>query len=493
MWIQMLIATMALTVKPHEHDYYTISTIREPDNVVLEVGGIAVLGPDEILVSTRRGEVYRVRDLDASEPTWTLFAEGLQEPLGLLNHDGWIYTVQRGELSRMRDQDNDGRMDELQTVCDDWRISGNYHEYAFGPRLDGAGNFWITLNKPFGSEPFGRQLWRGWAVYVTPEGEMVPAVAGLRSPAGVQGSPEGEMFYTDNQGEWCGASKLAHLAEGEFHGHPWGIDSAHDPRSRVEHPGTIPDGLLMHEVVEEVPHFKLPAVWFPYGKMGKSPAGMVWDTTDGKFGPYQGQVFVGDQHDSSLLRVALEKVDGHWQGACFPFLKGLDSGVIRVAWMDDGSIITGSTNRGWASLGNRPYSLQRVAWNGKVPFDIQRMSLTKDGFQLRFTKPVDIETAADPSSYRMQSYTYKLHSPYGSPEVDRKTLKIRSAEVSQDRREVHLSVLPLREGYVHELIAEGVRSESEHSLLHPDAYYTLIRFRPSSDDEEVGPGEGLPE
>ena len=103
MWIQACIFSILCTADAQERDYYTISSIKEPENVVLEVGGIAVMGPDEVMISTRRGEVYLIRELNSSEPKWTLFAEGLQEPLGLLDHDGWIYTVQRGELSRMRE------------------------------------------------------------------------------------------------------------------------------------------------------------------------------------------------------------------------------------------------------------------------------------------------------------------------------------------------------------------------------------------------------
>ena len=39
----------------------------------------------------------------------------------------------------MRDSDGDGKADEFITVCDDWEISGNYHEYNFGPRMDKDG------------------------------------------------------------------------------------------------------------------------------------------------------------------------------------------------------------------------------------------------------------------------------------------------------------------------------------------------------------------
>jgi hypothetical protein len=113
----------------------------------------------------------------------------------LIELDGWIYTAQRGELTRMKDSNNDGRADIFETVCDDWEISGNYHEYNFGPRLDPEGYLWVTLNKPFGGEPYGRAHWRGWAVRIDAKtGEMFPMSAGLRSPAGLEISPWGDVF-----------------------------------------------------------------------------------------------------------------------------------------------------------------------------------------------------------------------------------------------------------------------------------------------------------
>ena len=73
-----------------------------------------------------------------------------------------------------------------------------------------------------------------------------------------------------------------------------------------------------------------PAVLLPYKKMGQSASGIACDTTGGKFGPFQGQLFVGDQTFSTVMRVALEKVKGHYQGACFPFRSGLASDEHRV-------------------------------------------------------------------------------------------------------------------------------------------------------------------
>lgn len=462
---------------PVEADYTEIVPVKVPEgavpaSAVFEIGGLLALGDGKVMFCTRRGNVWMASGFYGDRPAYTLYADGLQEPMGLVSHEGWIYVVQRGELTRMRDVDGDDRADEFEIVCDDWTISGNYHEYAFGPRLDHDGNFWVTLNKPFGAEPFGKVPWRGWAMRITPGGVMEPVCAGLRSPAGVECSPWGDMFYTDNQGEWCGASKLAHLEVGDFHGHPYGIDSAHDPISLVKHPGEIPDRIMFPEAARTIPSFKRPAIWFPYDKMGKSPAGIVWDT-EGHFPPFKGQAFVGDQHHASVLRCDLEKVNGQWQGACFPFRSGFRSGLIRVAWGEDGSLIAGMSNRGWGSEGTATEGIERLVWKGEVPFEIREMRARPDGFRLRLTLPADPTAAAALSSYTLESYTYRLHSDYGSAEMDRAQLKIRAAKVSADGMTIDLAVDGLRRGYVHELVAAGLRSSDGLPLLHAPAYYTL--------------------
>ena len=472
-------ATLEAPAPVDEASYYEIITVPIPEDITLEVSAIAVLSDGRPMVATRRGEVFIVDDAYGDAPTFRLFTEGLQEPLGLLVHEGWIYVGQRGEVSRMRDVDGDDLVDEIETVCDLWTISGNYHEYLFGPRLGPDGELWITTNKPFGEEPFGRAHWRGFAHRITPAGELLPTACGLRSPAGVEVAPWGEVFYTDNQGEWCGASKLAHLEAGDFHGHPWGTFSCDLPEWPYGNPGDPPNGLLMPRVPDVIPSFKLPAVWFPYDKMGKSPAGFVWDTTNGAFGPFANQLFVSDQHHASVMRVFLEEVNGHWQGACFPFRAGFQCGIIRLAWGADDALLCGMTNRGWGGRGNSPFGLQRLRWTGEVPFEIHEMRALPGGFELTFTEALDPKTAAEPTSYALESYTYELHEAYGSAEMDRAEPRITSARLTPDAMSVRLTIDGLRAGYVHELHLAGVRSAAGAVLLHPEAYYTLIEIPPT--------------
>ncbi len=187
-------------------------------------------------------------------------------------------------------------------------------------------------------------------------------------------------------------------------------------------------------------------------------------------------MFVGDQYAAMVLRVFLEEVNGRHQGAVFPFRRGLASGVIRVAWGSDRSLMVGMSDRGWQSLGAEPYGLQRVLWTGAMPFEVHEMRAKSDGFELTFTQPVDPASAADPASYSLQSYTYELHASYGSAEMDQRDLRVTGATVAPDARSVHLTVPDLRAGYVHELHLEGVRSAQGLALLHDDAYYTLIEI-----------------
>jgi hypothetical protein len=79
-------------------------------------------------------------------------------------------------------------------------------------------------------------------------------------------------------------------------------------------------------------------------------------------------------------------------------------------------------------------------------------------------------------SYALKSYTYLYSNAYGSAEIDVRPLTITRATVGADRRTVWLTVDGLRELYVHELRAEGVRSEGGAALEYPDAYYTLNRI-----------------
>lgn len=507
--VGFLVASSASASEPvaTESDFYRIVTIATskaptdsrakiwkppPQELALEVSGIAVLDDRRLAVAIRKGEVWLldgVYDDPPNEVTYHRFASGLHEPLGLLRKGDSFYTVQRSELTQLRDTDGDNVADEYLTAAKGWGTTGNYHEYAYGPKLDRDGNLWLTLNIGMGvkgaqrsrlvTDPmlgFSQARWRGWGMKVTPAGQLIPVCAGMRSPSGLGSNRDGDMFYTDQQGNWVATNSLHHMREGAFFHHPEALASMSLPSSPISGITSIPNGLPFPEALKKLPQMKPPAVWLPYKKVGQSATDVMLDDSGGKFGPFDGQLFIGEFTLSSINRVFLEKVDGEYQGACFSFREGFASAVIRMGQGTDGSVFVGLSNRGWSSLGTASYGLQRLVWTGRTPFDIQEMRARSDGFELLFTKPVNATTAANPASYEMTSHTYTYHSTYGSDEILKQRPTITSAVVSDDGLGVRLTVDGLRELFVHELTAAGVRSSDDEPLLHPTAYYTLNRI-----------------
>ncbi len=467
-----------------ETKHYEITTIQEPTDCVLEVGGLAFRPDGKLLVCTRRGEIWSVSNPTSKNPAdikFTKFASGLHEALGLhVIDDKTVYVGQRPELTKVIDSNGDGVADEFNTVSDSWGVSGDYHEYCFGPAVDKAGDMYVTLNVGFGSGHQAKGAFRGWCMKIDPKtGKTEPFAYGLRSPNGVTVSPEGDLFYADNQGEWCASNKLSHIQKGKFYGHQAGLrwlkDSPFAERSEKVPSGMLYDGQPApgKTAPKGFPEVERPAIWFPYGRMGQSVSEPKWDTTAGKFGPFAGQVFVGDQTKAVVMRVALEKVNGVYQGACFPFRGGFQCGVNRLAFGPDGSLYVGQTNRGWGSLGGKPQGLQRLTFTGEVPTEVHSVKLTKTGFDFTFTKPLDLSCVAKTDAFSVKSFTYVYFSSYGSPETDTQPEKVTAIRVSADGKTVSIDVPDRRVGRVYDFKLNGVKSAEGQGLLHAEAYYSL--------------------
>jgi hypothetical protein len=297
----------------------------------------------------------------------------------------------------------------------------------------------------------------------------------VRSPGGVGFNAEGDVFYTDNQGPWNGACHLKHITKGGFVGHPDSFRWYKEPEAKYLGPAPLvpKSGSRIAIEAKRIPQLVPPAITFPYGKMGQSASGIDCDLSGGRFGPFQKQVFVGDQTHSTVMRCFLEKVNGRYQGACFPFRQGFGSGVVPIRFGKDGSLFVGGTNRGWGSRGPKSWAIERLVWTGKIPFEVHEMRAKPDGFELTFTKPIDEKTAARVESYQMKTFTYIYRADYGSPEVDASTPKVTKVLLGKDDKSVRLYVDGLVEGNIHDLKCAGVRSQDGEPLLHPQAYYTL--------------------
>lgn len=478
--ICLLLLPVSSVQAQKQADYYQIETFNTPEGEVLELGAFEQLPDGRLAVSTRRGDIWMISNaLKASteKPKWTLFARGLHEVLGLAWKENSLYATQRGEITKITDTNNDGEGDRFETYADGWGITGDYHEYAFTSKFDTKGDLWLTLCL---TGSFSSQTeYRGWCLRITPEGKVVPTCSGIRSPGGMGMNLAGDVFYTDNQGPWNGTCGLKHLSPGKFVGHPGGFKWYDLPAVKAamgNKPQEPESGSRFMTEAGKIPEYEPAAILFPYKKMGQSASGIDVDRSEGKFGPFAGQLFVGDQTQSTLMRCDLEQVDGHYQGACFPFMEGFGSGTLAVQLDSSGIGFVGGTNRGWGSTGNKPFAVERIRWTGKLPFEVKTMRATPTGFRLTFTKPVDPASVQAIENYELQTYTYIYQASYGSPEVDHTKPTIKQVQVSDDHLSAELLIDGLQVGHIHELISKGVKSAEGETLLHPEAYYTLNRI-----------------
>jgi len=456
-----------------EAKYYKLVDIPLPNELAIEAGSFEVM-PDQqqLAIATRRGDLFLVDgvfDLHP-EPTFKKFASGLDEVFGMAYRDGSFYLTQQTEVTRVTDTNGDGRADQFETLSDVWGFR-HYHEFSFGSKPDADGNLWVALCL---SESYNSKVpFRGWCLKITPDGRTIPICSGIRSPCGIGPNEHGVMFYAESQGPWNGSCSLKVLEPGGFMGHPisynW-YELAPEMGPAPVEPNT-PSRLEIERqrVKQLVPY----AVVFPYIRMGRSISGFMVDRTGGKFGPFENQIFIGDFSLGVVMRATTEKVNGVWQGACYPFREGFDTGLLAVEFTPGGSLIAGGTNRGWPVRGPKAYAVQRLDWTGLVPFEIKEIKARPSGFELTFTKPVDRQLAARPDVYQLKTFTHIYHQGYGSPEVDQTVPRAVAAQVSDDGLKVELQVDGLVQGHVHDFYLPEMQSVEGETLLHTSAYYTL--------------------
>ncbi|MFT5466653.1 MAG: hypothetical protein ACI8UO_001753 [Verrucomicrobiales bacterium] len=460
--------TLAIFSANAEPDY-KITNISAPEGVVLEVGGMDWMPDGSLMMCTRRGEVWNYHP---ETEKWTLFASGLHEPLGLLAGDaeGEIYVLQRPELSRITDTNGDGVAEKFELFGDGWGYTGNYHEYAFGLVRDDEGSFYGSLGlgffpkmKPF--EPqwcsHGNVPWRGWLFKITKDGEYVPLNPGCREPNSVGRSPNGEIFVTDNQGSYVPCGVLNHAEPGAFLGHPDGLlfDERHPDAASY----TI-------EKLNELR--KRPALYLPYREMGASCTAPTWDTTEGKFGPFAGDVLIGDINTPMINRGSLELVDGQYQGAAYHFINDgeLGGGSNRLLFDPKGRLWVGQTARGWAN----GHGLKVVEWSGESKLNYEEISLTKTGFRVTWTQPVDPDTI---TKLKLTSWICEYTKNYGSGRLEKRDHPIASAKLAEDGRTVDLVVEGLEADRLVQFENQGVKSAAAEDVQFGKAWYTLNRLR----------------
>ncbi len=488
----LLLASPSSTLFAKVTEHYVLENVAPPPLLLERHGtkgtqtdGLAFF-PDGRLVSCHvAGEVF-TRHPKTGE--WKLFAEGLHTPLGVLPlNDRELLVAQRPELTLLRDVDGDGKADEYEAFCDEFGVSGNYHEFHFGPVRDKHGNIYVALGtassgagvrhekrgrfepRSYLQRMYACVPYRGWILKITPEGERIPFASGLRTPNGLGLDLQDRLFVTDNQGDWVGTSKMHHVEKGKFYGHAASLVWEKEWKPDDPKPVSLP-------VSELDARRETAAILFPHGLMSNSPSQPLADSTKGKFGPYAGQLLVGEMNKGRIMRVILDEVGDKLQGACLPFFdgNGLSTGNNRLAFSQDGkTLYVGHSAHGWAGS----HGIQSLTFTGKTPPDLLTMHLLPEGFSLTFTLPIDPSSAANPANLPIQSYAYKYHQGYGSPQVNKQTHVPAKTTLSKDGLTLTLQVPSLQPRRLYQFSLSALKTKDGSGLLNPLVVYHAHNLR----------------
>jgi len=464
-----LLAAAQIGAQTAVHPGFTLTSIR-PTGFNPMVSGIDFLSDGRMVVTTwdgfgkGRSEVYLLSGFsagDASKVTVTPFynGKGLNEVLGVKVVDDKIYVLQKDQLSYLPDANKDDKADTIIKVGTGFVLETNAQnlEFAMGMVYKDSALFaGLATNWTLDAKQTNE---RGCIVKMPLKGGAWETYAcGMRTPNGLFLGPDGEIFTTENQGNWVPSSKLLHIMQGHFYG------------VHKSNPGPGP-----FDKEPETP----PAIWMDHGNISISPTQPVFMQS----GPFKGQMVAGDNNMGTLQRYFLEKVGGEYQGAIFHFSAGIEAAANRIMTGPDGAFYVGGIGTqewsGW-SWSNKNYGLQRLAPNNKSFFDILAVrSLGPTRMEIEFTSPAGA-SAGVAANYKVQQWNYVPVLTYGAGKGTAATLTVKTVTLSDDKMKATLEMDGMKTKYVVYFKLTGITSATNEALWGNEAWYTQNAFGPGT-------------
>lgn len=422
-----------------------------PWNSFLRFSGVDFLSDGRAVVTSLSGEVWLVDGLEAGSTTlaWKRFATGLSQPHGVKVVEDRIYVTGRDQITLLHDRNGNGEADYYQNFNNEVMAATNFHAFTMNLDTDSKGNFYFAKATPWPPVRNGVKAeitpHHGVLFRMPPDGSRLDVIAtGLRNPNGLSIGPDDGILYSDNEGNWVPTSKVHRIKEGGFHGF---MHSAHqDP---------LPTD------------FEKPILWVPHF-IDNSSSAPIFITSKTWPKELQDQFLLNSYGRGNLSLVLKEEVDGQWQGAHLNLPLKFQSGTIHGRFHPDGNLyIAGLTS--WQSVGHGGDwgSFHRVRYTGRPLHLPVAVNTRKGGLDLKFAEALDPATATKPTSYLLKQWTYPWTSQYGTRgkiysinhpgETIADDVVIRSIQLSEDKKTVHLEIPALRQDLVQKTL--GVLTE----------------------------------
>ena len=397
--------------KPRKSSAYLVDTLtvpyKNPYRVVMQISGIAFLKNGDAIVSTLLGDVWKVSGInhDLKNVTWQRFATGFNQPVGIHIDDDGIFILDRGQIYRLHDQNNDGEVDFYENYANDFGGYNRSHTHTFGLHRTADGAFNFTQRESILRTGYDRKT--------------ILQGSGVRNCMGIGGAND-YFWVAPQEGTWTPASAIIEVNRGEFYGLP----------NKDQRSGTIAS----------------PLCFIPRG-VENSTGGMVQVTSD-KWGPFRGG-HIGISYGSGLHYLILRDEEGSRpQGAVVPLEGEFISGTMRGAFHPkDGQLYVVGLD-GWGDYSTQDGCFHRVRFTDKPVYKPRGLQVHENGIRIDFATKLDPAETAKLSNYFAQAWNYEYAKRYGSPEFSVKNpkslghdhVKIRSVKLLRSQQSIFVEI-----------------------------------------------------
>ncbi|MGI8982055.1 MAG: c-type cytochrome [Pirellulaceae bacterium] len=430
-----------------------------------------------LTIGTLAGQVFSATDIhpkDNVEDSLEKLADGLASPYGLFATQEYVDVLTKTSLIRIPFAAQQGK--KMTFVSSGWGHTEDYHDWAIGLLRSEREHYYVGLPCQQDDRWPEEAKYRGSVIQLVPrqptkddarEYAIEVLSTGHRFPMGLAVNREGDLFVTDNQGNYNPFNELNHVRKGAFFGFVNAIDKR---RKDTPPPTTEPAINIPHPWTRSVN-----GICFLY-----TPEKLRKETGKDAFGPLEGQL-VGCEYDTRrLIRMSLQKIGDTYQGCAYPLSQEPSSpekgflGPIVCAVSPRGELYVGSIRESGWGAGNNVGEIVKIKFElEKMPCGIAEVKAVKGGFNIDFLREVDAKRAADVANYSISSYRRISTPAYGGPDVDRRIEKIDSVELSADRRRVTVHLPELRTGgFVYEIQLKNL-SPGDTEFFPAEAYFTL--------------------
>ncbi len=409
---------------------YLVDTITAPEQNPfkswLRFTGLDFFPDGRAALCTWSGDVWVVSGIaaDLEKLTWKRHAVGIGQPMGLKIVDGKVHTVARDQITRLHDLNGDGEADYYECVNNDIKLTTNFHEFCFDLQTDAEGNFYCTKGSPIWAGSLRSTDHSGSVCKISKDGSRLEIVAtGLRAPNGLGISPAGEVYCTDNQGNWVPECPINRIKPGGFYG--------------------------FHAPGQKQQEREKPVCWIPMS-VDKSSGGLVW-VPDERWGLPKGTMLL-NSYDCSVSLVLREKIGDEEQGGVVKFPFKFPSGVMRGRFNPIDAQLYVAGLRGWSSSAAKDCVFQRIRYAGGAVCLPLQVTTRKGGLDVVFSSALDAAAVGDAENVGAVGFNVVRTGNYGSSEYSlkdpkkqgRDPVEIKASKLKADGKTVSLEMPDLK-------------------------------------------------